>query len=509
MSQTFSASHLKRMAEELLDGREFFISAVLHRVNEAVNAFPHDGAIRTTQLILEKRGAKSGSLGTISQREFQDIYRDVNGLGNKVAFRDMLGDLLFEEAIGSTAHYNNDFVSGLRGDADNQISMVDPNLTEELSGLFDNATNKVASGSFIDNGRKGVKIELESMGFNSSVDVVDKNDKFVIYAATFDTKKGSASILIPAEIKMGTVLMPSVFVSGRGLESLTKDKLLIHVEASQTDLHPRKVLEMLTQATGEVNQPLIYSDSDVMLSAPALLQNLDDTDYSFISTKADVETPPALMHFTEMMARDVLSEAGLNVDPMLVARAKSIVAEELRGFGIPCRKVIVASEFAGGLTIAAQVSGPGGNKTIEVPVEIMGSQILMPSVFTSGVLAKPFDQENLRAFAMNRDEGTFSAQISDKNCLSFRDLHQLVLKSAAYGNFVEAEEALAVIAENYGDQYHKATFDDLMGVLDVGFGKEAKPTSMEVFIKNAVERARDHESNIKMTSNLMYLHPED
>ena len=74
----------------------------------------------------------------------------------------------------------------------------------------------------------------------------------------------------------------------------------------------------------------------------------------------------------------------------------------------------------------------------------------------------------------------------------------------------QAEEALAVIAEEYGDVYHKIAMEDLMGLLNVGFGKEEKPVdAMDKYVQAALEKIRDKEANIKMTSNLMYLHPED
>lgn len=515
MSQTFSASRLKSVAEELLDGKEFFISAVVDRLREAANVFPHDGAIRTAQLIIEKKAAKSGPLALMSQRDFQGVYDDVCGLGNKVAFRDLLGDLLIANAADKVAHYNDNFALSIRN-GEEPIFLVDADAVEALAGLFDEPS-KAVKGSFVDNGRKGIALELEEMGFpEAEVAVACKNNSFVIYAASFESNKGRMSTYIPAEIKLGSVLMPTMFVSSAGLEDLTKENLIKNIEEVATNgagFHPQKILELLTSAVAKpssfnVNAEL--ANSTIALATPEYFNPIEENVMEAFAEQPKVKVPESLMHFTDAMARDVLAEAGLSYDPKVVLTAKTVVAEELRNIGIPCSKVSIASEFDGGITIVANISGPGGNKTIEVPIEIINSKVLMPSVFISGALAKTFDAENLKAFAMNRDEGTFSTSVSDKSAMGFKELHRLALNSAAYGRFVEAEEALAVIAEHYGDSFHKVAFDDLMGLLNIGFGKEEKPMdAMDRYIKDAATQLRDKESNIKMTSNLMYLHPED
>lgn len=519
MSQTFDAGKLIRQAEQLLEGREFFVNTVLERVREASNRFPHDGAIRTVQSVLERRAAGGHSLSTISQLEFQEIYNEISGLGRPEIFREALGDMLLVSAPEATTHYNEEFASSLRSSG-TELDVADPNLTESLAGLFDDPS-KLAQGSFIDNGRKGVELELRSLGFaQPSVEVATRNDRFVIYTAAIDSPSGRFAALIPAEIKLGSVLLPTVFVSGSQFLELTPDNLRAHaqmVASSGRQTHPQKILDTLTAAVEQTEavQKLATASSDdfeASMAIPELLRPeiKEDPRPAELDLHVQAEVPQALEHFTEGMLRDVLAEAGLSFPPALVAQAKSIVSNELHTMGIACRKVAVASEFDGGVMVAANIAGPGGAKTIEVPIEIVNGRTLMPSVFTSGVHAKPFDEENLKSFAMNREEGQFSAIMSDKYGMSFKDLHNMAMKSAAYGKFVEVEESLAVISERFGDQFYKVAFNDLMGLLNIGFGEGEKPIdAMDKYMKEAMARARDYESNIKMSSNLMYLHPED
>lgn len=506
-SPSFDASQLLRAAEQLLNGREFFLTTVLSRLNEAASAFPHDGAIRTAQRVIENKVKKGGSLATISQAEFQGIYDDVCGLGNKVAFREALGDLLLNKEFIQTAHENDSFARSLRGD-ETEVSIVNQDEVEKLAGLFDE-TSGPAKGSFVDNGRKGVELELEGMGFPSpNVEVAAKNDKFVLYVAGIDTNKGRISTLIPAEIKMGTVLMPSVFIGEDGFEGLTKENIGRYAQnAALTGKthNPALILELMTEADAGIDRGFKVEATENR----GYYKNLGEISSDFFAT-SPVKTPASIEHLTDSMVRDALAEAGLSYPPQIVALAKAAVSEELSDFGVQCGKVVVASEFDGGLTLAATIYGTGGTKTIQIPVEIVNNKPLMPSVFTSGVVAQPFEKDALHKFAGSRTDGTFSAMYTDKFGMPFKDLHKFALKNAAYGNFVEVEETLAVIAERFGDSFHKIAFDDLMGLLNAGFAKEEKPLdTMERYIKEANEQAKTKEANIKMSSNFMYLNPED
>jgi len=516
MTHTIDVSKLAREAAELLSGREYFVSTVLERVRQAANKYPHDGAIRTAQNVLEGRVAKQGSLATISQNDFSEIYREVSGLGLATNFRETLGDLLIDAAPERDAHYNEDFASSLRSSG-TELDISDPDMVESLAGLFGEPSN-VAKGSFVDNGRKGVELELSSLGFsNPSVEIAARNDKFVVYAAAIESTGGRFAALIPAEVKLGTVLMPSVFVSGSEFVDFNKSNLMAHaqmISQGMRNAEPAKVLSALTaNAVSKESFESVTADmsDDIALNSPGLYQSdIEPVRQDMLELEVpNPEVPEALAHLTESMVREALVESGLSYNTELITNAKALVSSELRSMGIPCNKVTVASEFDGGICIAANLTGPGGVKTIEVPVEVVNGRILMPSVFTSGVVAKPFDVSSLKSFASDDNGGKFSAIYSDKYGMSFPDLHDLTLKSASYGNFVDVEECLAVISENYGDQLHKVAFDDLMGLLALGFNDSEESDGMDKYMKEAIDKAQYEEASIKMSSNLMYLLPED
>lgn len=508
-------SKLAKMAEEILTGKEFFVSSVLDRVREAQTYFPRDQAMRTAEEILKNRLNKQGSLATMTQMDFQRIFNDTANLGNRTAFREMLGDFLLVEAASATAHYNQEFTSGLRN-SDSEIDIVNKDLAEELGSLFSAATS-TQIGSFIDKGRCGLALELSSMGFTSPVEVVGKTAEFVVYATEIPSTRGRIPAYFPAEIKLGSVLMPSVFVSGSEFKELSKDNLELHarsVAAGMKTVQAHEILSALTKSCETHSEFVKAADDGTMsidITSPGLYHNSIESAPEMLSAEMpQMAVPNELQHLTEGAIKDALIEAGLSFDRKTVTAAKNLVAAELRTMGIHLDNIAIASEFDGGIMIAAQLRGTGGNKTIEVPVEISHGRILMPSVFTSGTHVDSFDKNAIKSFANQKMEGVFNAAFSNKIGWTYKQLHNHALKSAAYGKYVEAEETLAVIAEEFGDEFHKSAFADLVDLLNVGIQDEEKPLdAMDKYMKEAMAKAADSENNIKMSSTLMYLYPED
>jgi len=521
MSQVVDLSALARMADEVLNGKEYFVGTILERLNEASEYLPHDQAVRTAQKILQGRLNKEGSLATMSQKEFQGLYDEVCGLGNKQAFRELLNDFLYVTASEPVAHYNQDFVGGLRH-TDNVLEIANPDLVNEFNSLFDE--HKVASGSFIDNGRKGLEIELASLGVaNPIVEVVARNNNFVIYATQLDSTHGPIEVLIPSEIKLGHALMPSVFISGAEFVNLTTDNLIRHAHetamGNRTKPNAPQVLSVLTAALqdaiedGSLEKTASageFSPELNLFASSPIYKRIDDSQSAFEVEAQYADLPVELEHLTEGTIREALVEAGLSFDKEVVAAVKGFIASELAGMGIQTGKITVASEFDGGLMIAANIIGRGGQKTIEMPIEVIAGQILMPSVFSSGAEVQSFNEATLKAFANDEGKGIFRTAFSDKLGWSYQELHEHALKNASRGNFIEAEEALAIINDEYGQEFHRVAFNDLTALLSLAVTEEQRPIhAMERYIEEAIAQSQHQDANFKMSETMLYLHPED
>jgi len=382
--------------------------------------------------------------------------------------------------------------------------------------------------SFVESGRRGVEIELESLGFlNPNVEVAAKDPKFVVYAAEVDNRRGRIPFLIPAEIKLGSVLMPSIFVAGDGFKDLNQANLHSYVNDGAgvvAGVSPKAVLDTLNRLTnvssGNLDKHANYDNGgfeDIVPEGPAFfMSHIGHTDPSLneiseIDDKvAQVPLPPALVGIGNSLISETLAEAGLSYSRELVLAAKQLVVNELKMANLTHDKVMIDSEFTGGVTLATNINGKGGKKRIEVPVEIVNERVLMPSSFTSGAMAGPFNEASLKSFANKIDGAEFDPFLSDKYDMNFNELHKLALRKAAYGDFIEATEILAIVSDKFGADFHKIAHDDLMSLMRVGYAEEEKPlTAMEQFAKEAEAAAKVRAERMSMMDNPMLFYPKD
>ena len=514
MSPSADLNALINLVNQITNGKEYLVATVMQRLEDASTKLPHDQAVNVAKRILSNKLKKSGSLATITQKEFQAIYDEVCTLGNRVAFRDLMGDFLYTEAAAPVAHYNPDAMSARR-DTDNVMSLSDSNLVDQLTPLFAEP-NLVTKGSFIDNGRKGLELEFSSLGFtNVNAEVLNRNESVVVYSVEADSPFGRFTTYIPAEVKLGTVLMPSVFVYGENFADLSKDNLLSYANDVLRNglklVAAHKILSALTKNAEESHViSKAASDGPIAFAAPSLYKNAIDKESDVLEVETPrVPLPKDLKSFTEGEIQDMLIESGLSYDKNVVLMAKSLIAEYLRYSGLRIERLAVESEFDGGMLISASIVGSGGKKTISVPIEVVAGQVLFPSVFTSGSTVGPFEQDSLRSFASSKDSGIFNTAFSNKMGWSYNDLYTHAMQNAVYGNFVETEEALAVIAEVYGSDFHRAAFTDLTNLLNASVSQEQVPENRDQLAAEASIRAKLSEDRIAINNSLMYLYPKD
>lgn len=512
------------LAKTLLDGKEYFVGSLVDRLRKAADKYPHDQAIRTMELAFNKIAKSQGPSAIMNQSQIQSYYDDVSGLGNRNVFMEELGDLLLEDRVSKVANYNEDHAKSLR-DNGNDLDIYDRAKIAEMEGLWGAPNEKEIKRAFAESGRRGIEIELESLGFaQPTVEVMDQTDHFVVFAAEVATRKGRVPFLIPAEVKQASVLMPSVFVSGDSFKDLTADNIRAHLNSDITNMKhasPKAVIETLNRLTGKDEELFKEAGIDdgmtnVELSSPGFFMdpvghNDPNVNRLPIDDKMpEVPMPPALQGLSDSVIKETLVEAGLSYDRDTVIAAKTMVSNELKLANISHETIKVESEFDGGITVATNIVGSGGKKTISVPVEILNGRVLMPKSFISGPMAGPFNEKDLRAFANSEEGESTSPFLNDKIDMSFAQLHEFIMKKAAYGDFIEVTDALGIVSEKFGEQLHRIAHDDLMDLLKAGYVEEEKPlTAMERFAEEAARKAKDKESQIKMTNNAMLFYPNE
>lgn len=506
------------IAEELTNGKEFLLGYVVDRLRKAASQFPQNQAIRTMEQVVTKRFNKAGgSISIINQKQIQDIYNQVSGLGPTSQVRSTIDDLLLVQKPVVASHVNEQFIHGMRDHAE-PLAMADEDHVNELKeALFQGKVEPTVKRAFLENGRRGVQIELESFGIQRpNVEIAAADSNFVIYAAEVNTRRGKVPFLIPAEIKQGSVLMPSVFVSGNNFVDLTASNvrtLLAHADIKKTAT-PKAILDSLNRLTGKVSVATKVSTAsdDAQLSCFAAPETFASI-HSFGQPEAQApvpQMPEELKELSQSGIKETLVEAGLSYPRATVLAAKATLSNEIKLANLGHDKILVEAEFDGGIILSTNLISSGGKKRIDVPIEVENGKVCLPSRFTSGAFASPFSDKDLRAFASSSDGEQMSSMLTDKYDLTFTELHKLALNKAAYQDFVNATECLSVIHDKFGPEFYRVAHNDLMDLLRVGYATEEKTaSSYDKFIQTASEKAKNKEEHIKLTANPMLFYPRD
>lgn len=506
-------------AEALLKGKEYFLGTVVSRFQAASERNPHDQSIRILEASLSSRLKKEGSVSVVSQKDIQDMYDAVSGLGKPDVFVDELGDLLLRNPVASVSSYNK--VAGDQGRISGEmVEIGNPDEVSKLASVFNyEDPNKVAR--YIENGKFGIEVELESHGISKpKVAVADYNDKIAVYAVNLATPRGTVAFLVPTEIEVNKVLMPSIFVAGQDFQYLNKENLDSYIKNAtpQTKVSsPRTVLATLSKfLTKESSDSADVSDFDSIRSfgneyyvgkEDAFLEPDPVLDYK----QAEVALPDSLKYLGDEILEETLVEAGLSFPREIVIRAKTILADELKYAKLHTDRIIIESEFENGLALATNIIGPAGRKKISVPMEVEAGRVLMPEYFMCGANSHRFSDAELKKVAAEQDDdSTFVPKLLDVYGLKYAEMHKLVLKKAACGDFVEATSLLETINQKYGEDLHRQSYQELMEMLKVGHTAESKPMSaIERFAEESVKKAESEDYQMSLTINPLLFYPKE
>ncbi len=512
-------AEMGKLASSLLDGKDFFVSELAERLTAAAIRHPQDRAIVSLGEVVNRMAEKRGSLATMNQREFQELYDQIGHYGNREKFASLFGDLLQEEMYQGGAHTNEQYIATLRGDG-TSIDIVDREMVAELEGLFSKTSlaDKATHSKFAENGRKCVSLELDTLGFpGNSVTIASKNDDFIIYSADVTVGNTSANVLIPAEVIGNSVMMPSVFVDGQEFVDLNESNLHRCVAKQRKNDYvtatPVGVLQSLVAAKKQYDLQKVAEESNVSWDSirpesQGVYGDIVDHVYEDLSPMK-VEMPEALKDFSESILTEALLESGTKYPRDLVVKAKNVIETELRACGVSCDKVKVMAESESGLVFVTNVIGKAGKKTIHVPIEIAGNRVCLPSHFSTGPDIKEFNSANIKSFAHDTSPGYLELFSSEKQSMSFKELYSHMIVSASVNNMPEAQEALAVIEDKFGAEYHKMAFNELLNVLNIAYGTDSEKKSVDEvgdYIKASLERARTHESNASVMQNVQMIY---
>lgn len=436
------------------DTKDYFVSDVLNRI-ETAYARTRDGSLHALHNIV----ASKSSDVIISSSDLRNSWTKVASLGRPDVVRDEIGDLLGSDAPVSGVVRSNERTAMNAGKSSLDIAVDD---AAKYAGLF----GSIVATASIRAGAEGIEAEIRDYGINAKLTLAAQDSRFAVFAAELNNGKKDSTVLIPTELNNGSVLLPSVFF-GSSFAEFNSDNI-------------KKWAQSGGKAT---SSPVALLDKLNNLAGPAVIKAAEDSWDAGIGVNGGLEIDlgqaesPVLQqsqHVAELSpeARElagpdfeqVMREATLRCGHEKLASARQMLSNELRFANIRHDKIVVEGEFDNGIRLGTHIRSAAGKQYITVPVEFDGKNVLLPGFVQVGNRVLEFSDASLQKLA-SEGETSFSAMASDMKGHTFPELYKMVIKNAQYGNLAGAEEAMAVILEEHGEDLHRQAFKDMVSVI--------------------------------------------
>lgn len=511
MASTSKINSLKMAAEMALvklQGKRYFAGDLSNRLQKTADEYRQDTVIQAMSRVIEKIAAKNPEQ-IISQAEVEKIYNELVGLNaSGTRCKEVLSDI-FITAEEEVANNHEEFINGLRDNPDaGVLELVSKEQPKEYESLFgeesDTYDPKLAS-----NAKNKVGLELNSLGIDKTrVRLAGGNSRFVVFAADIDTNKGMVRVLVPADASGKQ--FPSVFVAGNRFETLTKANIKTYVDEAEykIDRLPtvKSVLSSLDLLTGHIKKSFSNPEFSKLasifpgennsegLSGSGLYANLPDPKNNINDIKIPLVEVPKPLKAMASEIEDGVVESSIGYPKKSIEIAKKMIVSELSSMGFKGTQVRVQEPMKDGFVCRAVLNSQGGKVTIDVPIEMNGIVPLMPSVFAHEDKIADFNAQSIKSIATVAKEVQSSVH-RDYQLYSL-DLHQLkdiMIKSAANGDFEACDDVLEAIAEtNSPEVYRNVVADYQKMLLNIGS------------LKETIKQSQDDKDQFVKTSTSIY-----
>lgn len=441
------------------------------------NPYRHDQVLRNVQYALEKK-ALDNPHATITAEELSKIANEFASFGSTENFVRIFADVLPEglpsvdqttQHLESVRHTYNDDVprstneeTALEVDESESLTLDVPNVYSKIFDKQDQKFGYLRNPELINRGQYLVEDELRGLGHTTKVAYTTCNTDTLLYSTAVDTDFGKQQIFIPVEMNDNQVLYPTSFATSEKIYELSK-------QGMDHFLNDKKV-EFFGQhmKVADSVRDNLFTDTVREMKNDGSIE-VDENSY----VEEKVAMPNELASIEEILEDSILRKESKYADKVDYAIAS--VRDELTKCGYQSQLRFVGDNERG-VNIVATVQAPEGKFDIKIPVEIFGSQVLLPSKFASVTPSNseievsaseyPISKEGLRSFIANNQEGIIPVRYSGQMIsLGFNDLRKTIHQAVRDKRFSVAEQALNVIADKYGEEHHAQAMDDYKGWL--------------------------------------------
>lgn len=443
------ATSLAKFAE---DNEKISLPFFAVKLSKAQQAYPEDHTIGMMSMVVG-RMANSDKL-LISRAEIKDLYEKFYTRNSKFAsvFNDELGVAEIKETlVAAPAEYNANLIQETLDNA------IDPVLASALDKAFGGSGVKEYRSSLAKQAVISCNNAFKYLGLDVKSEVVCGQGDVVVCTATFETPRGSTSVLVPVEMSEGRVVAPSVFAANHGTSDISKQNIVGYLTSragEKLNIRAEEVLQaalLVKNADGEISDvdlaviKLNSQNTQEQFMAPQVLGvELETVNPNLVLNLPKIEDP----HF-ESIAKTFDSELGFANFKFgsLLKKASSLLEQNLSKFGLSNFTIAVASSDNNSVTYSVGLNG--GAVAFKVPVVLEANCVLPPSVLICNGSIKSFDRASVQSLL--KEEGfDRGAALSASPLYGSKpsQLVNIVREAMADENYVRAEDALNILSQS-------------------------------------------------------------
>jgi hypothetical protein len=463
---------IRKTAEALLafidDNEKISLPMFAAKLEKVSSMYPEDQTIGVMSDIVDRM---SNSKLSISRKEVKDLYNKLYQRNTKFAslFADELGIKIVETPIAKTASNNETITTEQMFE-----STVDPVLSNALSGVFGGPTSAY-SKVHAERSKIACRNAFAAFGMSPIVEVVNGTDQIVVCRASFETPKGTTSVLVPVRFDGNNVYTPDAFVGNLGPSDLNKSAIRDYVLARAGEKLMVDANMILKTCVNAFNTNNDISEVDLALTKlNASKEKVADLSQGNIIGQVVEEDRKDLEVIIPTYQDDEINAFAKQFDNALgvatfqfgkdkVNNGRHLIATRLNTYGLTNHQISVCDCDDKSITYAVALNS--GKVAFKVPVKVADGKVYAPTIMIANGSVNTLSNDTINELFANKADYKTAASASLFATYKAYDLVNVIKHASANHDYAKAEEALNVLSSFDNPAIYKEAFENYISAL--------------------------------------------
>jgi len=469
-----------KAAEMVKANESLLLPSLALRASRAAEQFPFDTPILTASQVLNRMAETEPF---ITRAAFTSLCDKLHSTTTKLG--EVFADEIDRENILKGPQVMDHSGEEGIGTLDDFKYVADPMLSNALAAAFDGSDEyKPYSAEIGRKAERACNAGLIEIGLApKKISVFAGQEDLILCQASYETPKGSTSVVIPIEIKEGSALFPTMFLGQDSFIDLQAPMLTQHIvsTAGKSFLADGEgLLKVLSTAKNGVKKVASgiemavirlrsekYGSDNNTFDANGII-GLKVAEASEFVQDPQAEMSPEHFEFADRVTSPDGAARFIHSNRVVEA-GRDIIIRKMTQFGYPNVQVKVANVSEREIDYAI---GVGVNSAMLTQIKVVGNNVFPPNIAIASGKVKAFSQAGIKELVEDTSPDTRMLAASSMSAgLKPSELVQQVREAVAEGNLIKAEDAINVLGE-VDKQAQKIAVAVLMQSLSDPMGSE-------------------------------------